>query len=268
METLLSIMTLGFFLGMRHATDADHVVAVAAIVSRERRLGVATLIGTIWGIGHGLTVFAVGGAIVLLKLTIPAALGLSMELAVALILVFLGALNLSGLLGWVRDRFGSGGHRRYEIHAHPHPHGDLVHDHTHVHVPPEAAGRFWEPSGRLWGLLGRIGTTRLLRPLVVGFVHGLAGSAALALIVVGGIREPAWALAYLAIYGMGTLAGMTLITTAIGLPVIVSAHRFSRVHRALGVTSGLLSLGFGLFLIYKIGIVDGLFTGGSGWHPR
>ena len=96
MLTLLSIVVLGFFLGMRHATDADHVVAVTTIVSRERSVGAAALIGVLWGVGHTLTILLVGGAIILFGIVIPPRMGLTMELSVALMLILLGVLNLTG----------------------------------------------------------------------------------------------------------------------------------------------------------------------------
>ncbi|HWN13259.1 MAG TPA: hypothetical protein VNU02_05325 [Candidatus Dormibacteraeota bacterium] len=97
----------------------------------------------------------------------------------------------------------------------------------------------------------------MARPLVVGVIHGLAGSAAVALLVLATIREPMWALAYLTIFGLGTIAGMMVITLAIAAPFAYTAARFGRLNRYLGVASGLLSVGFGLFLVYQIGFVGG-----------
>ena len=107
-----------------------------------------------------------------------------------------------------------------------------------------------------------------MRPLVVGLVHGLAGSAAVALLVLATIRDPLWAVAYLLLFGVGTIVGMMLITAAIGLPFVYTARRFVRLHRYLGVASGLLSLGLGLFLAYQIGLGDGLFSGTPRWTPK
>jgi high-affinity nickel-transport protein len=103
--------------------------------------------------------------------------------------------------------------------------------------------------------------------LIVGLVHGLAGSAAVALLVLALIKNPWWAIAYLVLFGIGTIAGMMLITTAIGALVAYASTRSSRLERHLRVVSGLLSLGFGLFLVYQIGIVDGLLTGHPGATP-
>jgi ABC-type nickel/cobalt efflux system permease component RcnA len=130
MAALLAIVTLGFFLGMRHATDPDHVVAVTTIVSRQRTVFQAAILGALWGVGHTITVLVVGSAIILFKLTIPARLGLSMELSVACMLVVLGSLNLSGLttrvLQWIPlRRFDPGARSNLDsgsriVHAHKH----------------------------------------------------------------------------------------------------------------------------------------------------
>jgi len=101
----------------------------------------------------------------------------------------------------------------------------------------------------------------MLRPLIVGLVHGLAGSAAVALLVLALIKNPWWAMAYLVLFGIGTIAGMMLITTAIGAVVAYASSRSSRIERWLRLASGVLSLGFGLFLAYQIAVVDGLITG-------
>jgi high-affinity nickel-transport protein len=111
--------------------------------------------------------------------------------------------------------------------------------------------------------LGSLGIYQVLRPLAVGLVHGLAGSAAVALLVLALIKNPWWAMAYLVLFGIGTIAGMMLITAAIGTVLTYASRRSSRVERYLRFASGLLSLGFGLFLAYQIAIVDGLLTG----HP-
>ncbi len=212
--SFLSVLVLGFLLGMRHATDADHVVAVTTIVSRERNVLRASLVGVLWGIGHTLTIFLVGGAIILLRVVIPPRLGLAMEFAVALMLIGLGVYNLAS------DR--------------------------------------WP---------GRDPLTNL-RPMLVGVVHGLAGSAAVALLVLATIDDPWWAVGYLGVFGAGTVLGMMLITTTLAVPLAYSAGRFGRVNRYLQFGSGVLSFGFGLFLAVRIGLVDGLFSAHPSWVPH
>jgi high-affinity nickel-transport protein len=269
MPDLLPLLALGFFLGMRHATDADHVLAVTTIVSRERSVWLAALIGSLWGVGHTLTIVAVGGAIIFLGIVIPPRVGLSMEFSVALMLVLLGVLNLTGILRWLRAGLGLDRDGHPLSHSHPHAHGDYVHTHPHGHAPGDH-GHADDETPQRWldRVFGRLGLYQAVRPLIVGVVHGLAGSAAVALLVLATIRDPLWALAYLLIFGVGTVAGMMLITAAIAVPFAYTAARFARVNRYLGVASGLLSLGFGLFLAYQTGVVDGLFAADPRWTPE
>lgn len=257
--TILSVLLLGFFLGMRHATDADHVIAVATIVSRARSLRGAAWIGALWGIGHSVAILAVGGAIVVFGLVIPPRLGLGMEFSVAVMLILLGSLTLAGArrrVGEALGRAGSGA----DGHVHPHAHGDYVHSHRHGHAPGgHGHGDQETLQARLDRALGRVRAYQLARPVIVGLVHGLAGSAAVALLVLGAIREPGWAVAYLLLFGLGTVAGMMLVTAALAVPFAVATRRFARVNRHLAATSGLLSIGFGLLMAYQVGVVDGLF---------
>jgi high-affinity nickel-transport protein len=258
MVSFLSILVFGFLLGMRHATDADHVVAVATIVSRERTLRAAAPLGAIWGLGHTVTILLLGGAIILFDVVIPPRVGLTMELAVAVMLLVLGGLSLSVSLRRRRAAEQPGAHTHSGDDA-SHAHGP-DHDHPHHHEGDEALAR-------LDRRLGRFGAYRFVRPLVVGLVHGLAGSAAVAILVLGTIRDPLWAVGYLAVFGAGTIAGMLLITTALAMSFVYTARRFERLHRGLDVAAGFLSVGFGAFLVYEIGFVHGLFTGHPEWTP-
>lgn len=211
--TLFSILALGFFLGMRHATDSDHVIAVTTIVSQQRKVGAAALTGISWGIGHSLTLIIVGATIVLFGVVIPERLGMSLEFCVALMLVLLGLLNVR-----------SSRRKRNGVHEHSHSHGFRL----------------------------------ITRSLVVGVVHGLAGSAAVALLVLPMIRESVWAILYLLIFAAGTIMGMMLITAIIAVPITYSANRFQSFSRYVGTVSGVFSMAFGLFLVHQIGFVDGL----------
>ncbi|MDQ3199461.1 MAG: high-affinity nickel-transport family protein [Verrucomicrobiota bacterium] len=232
MITLFPILLFGFFLGTRHATDSDHVVAVTTIVSRQRSIWSAAWTGIFWGIGHSLTLLVIGGAIILFGIVVPERLGMSLEFGVALMLILLGALNLRATFRAVEEVTAGGEHDSRQ--QHPHRHGDLDR----------------------W--FGRSDFYRALRPIAIGTMHGLAGSAAVALLVLPIIHEPLWAMAYLVIFGVGTIAGMMLITAAIAVPVSYST-RFQFLHRHLGAAAGALSLGFGIFLVYHIGYVQGLF---------
>ena len=210
----LSVLVIGFLLGMRHATDADHVVAVTTIVSRQASLVRAAAIGALWGLGHTVTLLAVGGAMILFKLAMPPWLGLTLELLVAAMLVVLGLVNIVG--------------------------GDR-------------ADRVMQSNSR---------------PLIVGTIHGMAGSAAFTLLALPLIASPVLAAAYLMLFGVGTIAGMVAVTVAVALPSLYAAHRMHRARRALRVAAGFASIAFGLYLAHQVGFVDGLFSGAPRWSPK
>src|SRR5580658_5351908 len=257
MITLISIIALGFFLGMRHATDPDHVIAVTTIVSRQRSMRHAALIGALWGAGHTITILVVGSAIILFGIVIPPRLGLTMELSVGLMLILLGILNLSGFTRWITEQFTPGANCQ---HAHVHPHAHEPENHGHAETAT--------PVGWMDRVFGQLGLYQAVRPLLVGLVHGLAGSAAVALLVLTTIRDAYWAIAYLLVFGIGTIAGMMIITTAIALPFKYSQQRFARFNRGLQIASGVLSLAFGIFIVYKMGYVNGMFTNHPKWTPE
>ena len=212
MSLFLTFIT-SLMLGMRHATDPDHIVAVTTIVARERSVGKAAAIGAVWGAGHTITLLLVGGAIIAFKVAFNARLGLSLELCVAIMLIVLGVLNLFD----VRTRSGA----------------------------PSAS-----------------------RPFLVGVVHGLAGSAAAALLIVPLIDDPRWAALYLVTFGLGTIVGMSIVTISIAAPSLLAAAHMPSLQRSLRLASGAVSLVFGLYLAQKIGFTDGLFASEPHWTPR
>jgi len=235
---VLFVVGFGLILGMRHSTDPDHVVAVSTIVSKQRSIRHAAVIGGIWGLGHTLTIFAVGSLIILFGVVIPPRLGLSMEFSVALMLILLGVLNLTGVMRRLTRRF--------------------THNHSKV-VELERAEA---------AVSGRFGVYQCVRPLVIGIVHGLAGSAAVALLVLSTIHSPLWATVYLLIFGAGTMVGMMCMTTAMAVPLALAGDRFTRLSHYLGIVSGAISVCFGSFLVYQLGFLGGLFTSHPQWTPR
>jgi hypothetical protein len=276
--SIVSFLFLGFLLGMRHATDADHVVAIATIVSRERTLGASALIGAAWGIGHTVMIMAVGAAIIVFGVVIPTRLGLSMEFAVGIMLVLLGVFTLTGMGRAVGAAPAHGampsGHAldlHDHLHDHLHAHGDYLHRHPHGHALG-AHGHADEHTplaqlDRSW--LGRLAFYEWLRPFAVGLVHGLAGSAAVALMVLSIIREPVAALGYLLLFGLGTIVGMMLITMILSAPFAFTAVNLPKFNWRLRVASGLVSFVFGVVLIYGIGFAEGgLFSDAPTWEPR
>lgn len=230
MISFIGILILGFFLGMRHATDPDHVVAMMTIVSRQRKVAKAGVLGAIWGIGHTATILVVGAAIILFKVAIPPRLGLSMEFAVGLMLILLGVLNLSGVMRWLHDRF--------------------------------------TPSALQIEGSDELGLYNTLRPLIVGTVHGLAGSAAVAILVMTTIGDPWWSVAYLLLFGLGTVAGMAAMTTAMAFPIVYAGKKMFRWNEWITMGSGVISVAFGLFISIQIGVSDGLFSGVPHWIPK
>ena len=234
---ILSVTLLGLFLGIRHSTDSDHVVAMSTLVTRQGSIRGCTTMGMLWGLGHTITIFLVGSAIILFGVVIPPRIGLSMEFSVALMLILLGVLNLSGVLKKITDRFTP----------------------ASVRESATEASKAGTP---------KLGLFYTVRPLFIGLVHGLAGSAAVALLVLSTIRNPLWATAYLLVFGFGTMAGMMLMTAAISLPLLYTKSRFNKLTGHLTMASGIISVAFGLFLVFQIGFVDGLFTSQVHWTPH
>jgi len=264
MVTLLSVIALGFFLGMRHATDPDHVIAVSTIVSRQANVRRAALVGTFWGIGHTLTIFLVGTLIIVFDLVIPPRVGLSMELSVGLMLIILGIANVRSFLGSMPSEMNAKGG---VVHSHAHSHGDYVHSHSHGHEPEMHPHAQSTPVSWMDRRFGGINIYQHLRPLAIGTVHGLAGSAAVALLVLVTIGNSRWAIAYLLVFGIGTIAGMMLITMSIASTFRLFG-RSQAFFRRLALASGVLSLGFGLLLAYQICIRSGLLTSAPQWKPH
>lgn len=231
MDSSLGAIALGFVFGLQHATDADHVVAVASIVSRTGRFASGALVGACWGIGHTVTIAAVGMAIVLFNVTVTPRAGLSLELAVAFMLMALGVARIVRLM---RDR---------------------------DEAPAQAVDMHWHAAPGFRLMLRALGPGQAARSILTGLVHGLAGSAAIALLVLSTVRSPYATVIYLLVFGVGTIAGMTAITALLSVPFAARLPILFRLRRALALGTGLLSLGFGLYLAVHIGFVDGLLLG-------
>ena len=231
--TLLTTLALGFLLGIGHALDADHVVAVSTLVSQLRTLRRSSLVGIVWGLGHTATLFLVGLLVIFFKVTIPDRLTLSLEFAVGVILVALGASVLKG-------------YRTGRVHIHVHRHGEETHLHFHSHGGGE--GHDHEHP-----------MPRHRRTLVVGMMHGLAGSAALMLLVLSTIRVPGLGLLYIVVFGVGSIVGMLGISTLLSVPFVLTHERFARIHRGIRIAVGSASLVYGVWIMGYIGIGGGLF---------
>lgn len=222
MSTLLFTLFLGFILGIKHAFEADHVIAVSTIVSQQKNPFKASLVGTFWGIGHTTTLFIIGIIVLLLKISIPQKLSVSLEGLVGVMLVILGirALRKARIL----------------LHTHKHEHGEIIHEHLHEEV--KSAHRHHVS-------------------FFVGFVHGVAGSGVLMLLVLSTIHTLLEGVYYILLFGLGSTFGMSAMSFLIGLPFSYlskpsSSNKFPKVEMYLRIIAGILSIGFGLFTIQAV----------------
>lgn len=231
---LMTLLGLGFLLGARHALDADHVAAVSTIVSQRPDLRTSGLIGAWWGFGHTAILLLAGVAIIVLKVTIPEAVAQAFELGVGLMLIALGG-SLAVTL--IRERW----------HLHAHRHDSSLHVHLHAH-------RRGEDHGHTHSLFGRLP----VKPFLVGMVHGLAGSAALALMVLSTVHTIWEGALYIVVFGLGSILGMMVLGTLIAIPLVLSASTWPQAQVAVRGLASLGSLALGFLIIYR-GLGDGLF---------
>ena len=215
---------IGFVLGLQHATEADHLAAVSTIVSEKKNLLTASIVGGLWGIGHTISLFAVGILVIFLKLQISETIEARLEACVGLMLVLLGVKALRKLF------------QANKVHVHTHEHDGHRHAHVHAHHEDRSDTSHHRLSPR---------------SVAIGMVHGLAGSAALMLLVVPTISSTAVALAYILIFGIGSIGGMMAMSFLIGLPFHFTAGRFDLLNRGIRLVAGVFSLGLGFSIIYE-----------------
>lgn len=232
---LWTTLALGFVMGLRHALDADHLAAVSTFASGEKNPLRSSLIGAYWGLGHTAALLVFGMTIAAFRLAVPPRLSQALEFLVGCMLIVLG-LNVIRKLA-----------QRPAIHVHDHTHDATTHRHLHVHLNGA------EHAHRHHVL--RVGG----RPFVVGVVHGLAGTAAVMLLVVGAIPSLLVALGYILIFGIGSIGGMMLVTMLMSVPLALAARRLGAVERVIRLAAGLFSLGFGIFLAGDVGLIQSLF---------
>jgi len=220
----MSVLVIGFLLGLRHATEADHLAAVSTIVSEKKSLFTASIVGGLWGLGHTISLFVVGLIVIFLKLQISETVEARLEACVGIMLVILG-------INALRKLFTS-----EKIHAHAHDHGERehLHFHTHQNEKSETGHHRFSP-----------------RSVVIGMVHGLAGSAALMLLIVPTIPTPLVAISYILIFGLGSIGGMMVMSLLIGLPFHFTANRFDFLNKGIRLCAGVFSFGLGLTIIYE-----------------
>ncbi len=239
MDSALPLLGLGFVLGLKHATEADHLVAVSTIVSEHRSIWRSAAVGGLWGLGHTASLFVAGAVLIALRVQIPEGVATALELLVALMIVLLGTRILYLVL-----------RRRRDVHVHEHAHDGRMHTHLHFHgrqdahatADAHAVSHAWHRG--LWGW----------RPVAVGAVHGLAGSAALTLFVLAEVMRGGSKLlgfAYLLIFGAGSIGGMLLMSTLVGLPFVLTARRFRRIDIPVRLLAGAASVIFGLYYAWE-----------------
>ncbi len=241
-----SVLLLGFLIGLRHAVEADHVAAVTTLVTRSKNLPAAARLAAAWGLGHMLMLFAVGSVVICLDSVVPQTVAQYLELGVGIMLVWLGYDVLSRL---IRER----------IHFHAHRHGgNVTHFHAHSHAGEGAhAGEGVHRRSPHDHSHARMRS----RAFIVGLVHGMAGSAALILLTLGEFDSLWPALPYMALFALGTMIGMVLVSVAISLPLQKMARSLTWSHNALNALTGTATIAVGIWLIYDIGFAGGLLAG-------
>jgi ABC-type nickel/cobalt efflux system permease component RcnA len=232
----VTVLIIGFTLGLKHATEVDHVVAISTIVSQHKNVFRSAIVGALWGTGHTASLLVVGAIALLLRVAIPERVSGWLEFGVALMIIGLGISAL-----WRALRKGT------QIHVHEHSHDGLKHKHIHFHDHEKKH----EPSAtsRHSHAVARVG----FKPLLIGTMHGLAGSGALTLLVLTQISSSWIALLYLAIFGIGSIAGMVLMSGLLGLPFALTSRSLTQIHGHLQAVAAVLSICFGVWYAYHTG---------------
>ena len=236
---MLTWVIFGFLLGLQHALEADHIAAMASITADKKGFRPILRHGALWGIGHAVTLGAFGGAVYALKLTLDETLATGLEFAVGAMLVLLGSRVLY-VIARSRIHFHVHRHGPEQVHLHAHSHAGDVADHrlsAHAHPHPQ----------RHWG-----------RSLAVGMIHGLAGSAALVALAAASAPSVPLGLAFMALFGLGSVAGMALFSAMIAVPLSYTANGLTWASRGLQVLAGVIALGLGLHIMVETGTA--LFT--------
>ena len=239
---VFALLGLGLVFGLKHATEVDHVVAVSTIVSEHRSVLRSALVGGLWGVGHTAALVVVGLVVLVFQAAIPAPVSNWLEFGVALMIIGLGSLAMTRAL-----------RRRSDVHLHKHSHDGQSHVHVHFHEAKTRHSRGESPTHT--HAVAAIG----IKPLLVGTMHGLAGSGALTLVVLTQIKSAWLGLLYLGIFGVGSIVGMLLMSGLIGLPFALTSRNLSGLHHRLQTAAAGLSIAFGLWYAYETGLTSGLF---------
>jgi len=228
----LSILALGFVLGIKHAIEPDHVIAVSTIASQSKKLFKSSLAGVFWGIGHTATLFIIGVILILMKGEIPEKWAMSLEFLVGIMLVYLGLTTLLSFKNIHLHQHEHDGDEHKHLHSHSH-NGKHQHKHEHQNVS-------------------------YLKSLFIGLVHGLAGSGAMVLLTMSTVKSVWEAAVYILIFGAGTILGMLFFTTIIGIPFVFSAKK-RVLNQTLTRLTGVISIVFGMYYMYNLAVTEGLY---------
>lgn len=220
------MLGLGFLLGVEHAFEPDHIVAISSLISKEKNLKKTTILGAIWGVGHTTTLFLAGIIILTLKITIPETIALSLEFLVGLVIIFLGFYVIRDII-------------EKKKHIHKHTHNGRTHTHTHSHK-------------------GTDQHTHYHQSFSVGLIHGLAGSAALMLLILSTFNSLIIGIIYILLFGIGSMVGMAIVGGLISIPFIYSSKKSRSINTVIQYGTGMISIGFGSYLLFKIGYLEGL----------
>jgi ABC-type nickel/cobalt efflux system permease component RcnA len=235
-----ALLGLGLVFGLKHATEVDHLVAVSTIVSEHGNVLRSALVGVLWGAGHAVSLIIVGMLVLVFRVAIPLTVANWLEFGVALMIITLGLLAMMKVL-----------RRRCDFHLHQHTHNGQSHVHIHFHEGTGHASGVSNSSPVSHShAISRLG----YKPLLVGAMHGLAGSAALTLLVLTQIQSVFLGLVYLAVFGIGSTLGMLLMSGLIGLPFAFSNRRLTKVIYGLQTAASSLSIIFGLWYAYRVGL--------------
>jgi len=227
-DLILTSLLLGFMLGLSHALDADHVVAVGTLAAETENLKRSSILGLFWGMGHTVTLAVLGTIVLSLKWHIPPMVATGMEVLVAAMIISLG-----GLLLWRVQR-------PLTFHTHTHSHDDKAHTHVHVHVEKHDTHVHQHFKNSLRKAFG------------VGVVHGVAGSAALTVGVMATMPTTLLGFAYIVVFGSGTIAGMFVMSTVVSVPFILMAQRSTYWQKRVKACAGIFAIGFGSILAWSL----------------
>ena len=232
--SMMAILTIGLVFGLKHATEVDHVVAISTIVSRHKNIFHSALVGARWGAGHTASLLIVAAIVLSLRVAIPEVVSGWLELGVAIMIICLG---VSALRGALRENA--------HVHVHQHNHDGLAHTHVHFHEHETKH----EPAlqSQHSHAVSRLGW----KPVLIGMMHGLAGSGALMLLVLTQISSSWLGFLYVATFGVGSIAGMLLMSGLIGLPFAFSSRKLTHLHQGLQTVAAVFSICFGLWYAYS-----------------